>query len=242
MKKGLTLLIALLLFCLFIKTVSAQSHTPDKGKTNWEPRAKLVEIQSSLDGSMQKAYFYDSKSKKKKPLIIGLHSWSTDYQYKPDIEYLNESIDRDWVMIHPDYRGPNTTIDAGGSKKVIQDILDARDFAIKNANIDLSKIYLAGVSGGGHAALLMLANKPKKFDKVIAWVPITNLRKWYKWIKSSRPDLQYADNIEVLCGGNPLTNKTARLNCKKRSSIFKLRQNMKPDVHILPVIHYSHSS
>ena len=35
-------------------------------------------VKSSLDGTMQPSLFYKSASKEKRPLLVGLHTWSFD--------------------------------------------------------------------------------------------------------------------------------------------------------------------
>ena len=35
-------------------------------------------VRSTIDGSMQPSLFYKSESKDKRPLLVGLHTWSND--------------------------------------------------------------------------------------------------------------------------------------------------------------------
>ena len=51
-----------------------------KGKKYDAIKMKQEEIlvKSSLDGTMQSSLFYKSESKKKRPLLAGLHTWSHD--------------------------------------------------------------------------------------------------------------------------------------------------------------------
>ncbi|HTG65274.1 MAG TPA: hypothetical protein VL859_02750, partial [Flavobacterium sp.] len=80
---------------LFSQTDPAWDNT---SKSNWNDAFKKVEITSSLDGKMQNAYLYASKSKAKKPLIISLHTWSADYTQKDPLT--NEILARDWNYVH----------------------------------------------------------------------------------------------------------------------------------------------
>lgn len=227
-------MILITLILLLCSNVIAE--TPDIGSSTWGDEIRTVEITSSADRTKQKAYWYNSGSSEKKPLLIGLHSWSTDYTYSPDKKYADEAIKRDWVMIHPNFRGGNFNPEAGGSRIAMQDILDARKFALRNANIDKKRIYLVGVSGGGHMAMMMLGNYPKKFSKVTAWVGISDLNKWHEL----HQDGGYGANIRALCGGNPLTNRKARKECRKRSPLKYLNKKIKTKVHLFAGINDGH--
>lgn len=136
-----------------------------------------IKIPSSQYNHQQPAYFYKSKSHQAMPLVISLHTWSGDYQQD---DYMQEEIlKRDWNYIHPHFQGKNDTPNACLSDKVIADIDDAIDFAIENANVDVNKIYVIGVSGGGYAALGSFFKSRHKISMYSCWVPITDLKAWY---------------------------------------------------------------
>ncbi len=69
-----------------------------------------IRINSSKDGAAQPAIFYVPKgaaaedSGPRVPLLVFLHSWSTDY--KTAGPALEESQRRGWIFIAPDFRGP----------------------------------------------------------------------------------------------------------------------------------------
>ena len=139
-----------------LKKPFASSFTPfdDSRQTKWDADFKVVELKSSLDNSLQKAYFFKSKSAAPKPLVVSLHSWSGNYEQKDELAALSKTKDLNYI--HPDFRGVNWTKDACCSDLALADIDDAIDFAIKNSNVDLSRIYVIGSSGGGYATLATL--------------------------------------------------------------------------------------
>lgn len=72
-------------------------------KNGWSEEFDVVEIASHSDGYVHKAYFYPSKSKTPKPLVVSLHTWSGDYRQSDPIA--NLSLAKDLNYIHPDFRG-----------------------------------------------------------------------------------------------------------------------------------------
>ena len=123
----------------------------DTRNVNWDNEFNIVEIKSGIDENVQKAYFYTSKSNKPKPLIVSLHTWSGSYSQKDDLAKVCQ--EKDLNYIHPDFRGANWTKNACCSELAMNDIDEAITFAIDNSNVDTSKIFVIGVSGGGYATL-----------------------------------------------------------------------------------------
>jgi len=166
---------------------------------------QTVTIVSSMDGSEQKALFYfppESAPDQKGdpvPLLAQLHTWS--YSYIQCAEYPKA---KKWAMIAPDFRGPNNRPEACASKLAIQDVLDAVEYAQKNARIDESRIYLSGSSGGGYMALMMAAKAPKVWAGVSSWVPISDLAAW----RIHHGSGAYGKNMDAACGGAPGTPAT----------------------------------
>ncbi|WP_196781452.1 SGNH/GDSL hydrolase family protein [Flavobacterium sufflavum] len=173
---------------LFSQTDPAWDNT---SKSNWNDAFKKIEITSSLDGKMQNAFLYASKSKAKKPLIISLHTWSADYTQKDPLT--NEILARDWNYIHPDFRGTNNNAEAMASQYVIADIEDAIQYALKNTNSDPEDVHIVGVSGGGLATLAAYMNIKYPVKSFSAWAPISDLESWY-WESIGRKQ-KYAANI-----------------------------------------------
>lgn len=150
----------------------------DTRKVKWDKEFSVIKIKSSKDSTFQSAYFYQSKSKTRQPLIISLHTWSGDYtQVDPLAELIRQ---KDYNYIHPDFRGVNNKSIACCSEWVLSDIDDVIDYAIKSANIDTSNIYIIGVSGGGYATLASFMKLKHHVKKFSAWASITDLAAWYQ--------------------------------------------------------------
>lgn len=124
----------------------------------------------------QNAYFKKS-SVPNRPLIVRLHNWSSDYSSYDPISF--EAVKYDVNYIHPNFQGPNNNPNACGSDKVIKDIDNAIDFAVEQGHVDIDKIFILGVSGGGHAALMHFLKSSYKVNTYMAWVPVTDLEDWY---------------------------------------------------------------
>jgi dipeptidyl aminopeptidase/acylaminoacyl peptidase len=184
-----------------------------------------IAIVSSKDGSPQRAIFYvppgaaATAPGPKVPLVVFLHSWSTDY--KTVAPALEESKRRGWVFAGPNFRGPNETTEACASDLAVQDILDAVEHAKKQARVDPQRIYLVGSSGGGHMALLMATRARAVWSAVSTWVPITDLAAWYEFSKATGS--QYYRMMDQCMGGSPEAPERAA-EYRRRSSLFNLNQ------------------
>lgn len=165
----------------------------DSSESNWSPDFKLIKIKSPADEELQKAYFYKSKSAVPQPLIVSLHSWSWDYRQYDTLGILSK--EKDINYIHPDFRGQNWTKNACCSDLVISDIDAAIDYAIGQGNVDTSKIYVIGRSGGGYATISSFMKSKHRIRKFSAWVPLTDLVAWYEETRMRK--LYYAGNILV---------------------------------------------
>ena len=155
-------------------------------------------VQSTIDGSLQPSLFYKSESKEKRPLLVGLHTWSYD-RFNQINNMLPFAEKYDLNLLLPEFRGnnlgenPNCT-KACGSICAKNDIKDAIDYVVANENIDADNIFLLGLSGGGHMALLMAGFIPEYFKAIGAYVPITDLEKWAEQNESYRP------HVYACCG------------------------------------------
>jgi len=155
-------------------------------------------IKSTLDSTLQPSLFYKSDSIEKRPLLVGLHTWSFDRfnQIKIMLPYAEKY---DFNLLLPEFRGSNLDKNencklACGSIYAKQDIKDAIDYVIENENVDADNVFLLGLSGGGHMALLMAGFCPEYFKAIGAFVPITNLKKW------SLENENYRKHIFACCG------------------------------------------
>lgn len=234
----------------------ASAAEPDAGKpamspTALKPDAKAaqaaeaakhtVTIQSTRDGSPQKALFYVPPEARPggkgalAPLLVTLHTWSNGFDQC--VEYLPHAVERKWVMVAPDFRGRNDRPEACGSALAIQDVLDAVAYARAHARVDESRIYLVGVSGGGHMSLLMAAKAPQVWAGVSAWVPISDLAAWHA--ENVATNRGYAKSIEKACGGPPGPKTAAEY--RARSSIFHLAAAKGLPIDLNAGIHDGHT-
>lgn len=120
------------------------------------PTQTTLETVSKLDGETQPILCWAPSEAKSQPtpLFVFLHSWSSDYT-QDNTKWFTECVKHRWIWLHPNFRGINQSPKACGSKFARQDILDAIALARKTWNVDEERIYMAGVSGGGHMSLLM---------------------------------------------------------------------------------------
>ncbi|MBE6787225.1 MAG: alpha/beta fold hydrolase [Ruminococcaceae bacterium] len=200
-------------------------------------KQREILVKSSLDSVLQPSLFYKSESKEKRPLLVGLHTWSYDRFNQID-NMLPVAEKYKFNLLLPEFRGsnlksnPNCTL-ACGSEYAKQDIKDAIDYLLENEAIDKENIFLLGLSGGGHMALLMAGMCPEYFKAIGAYVPITNL---VDWVEENQ---NYAPHVLECC-----TNSTNEM--LKRSPISYLDNIAKANLKIFhgkkdPVVPVSHS-
>ena len=156
-------------------------------------------IQSSMDHTVQPSLFYKSENKGR-PLLVGLHTWSFNRFNQID-NMLPYAEKNDFNLLLPEFRGPNTKDNincknACGSELAKQDIKDAVDYIIKSEDIDEKNIFLLGLSGGGHMALLVSAMYPTLFKAVGAFVPVCDLKNWIE------KNDYYREHVNACCGGS----------------------------------------
>ena len=156
-------------------------------------------IKSTLDHSDQPSLFHFAGEGT--PLLVGLHTWSygRHNQVKNMLPYAEK---HGWSLLLPEFRGANKgknphCLEACGSPPAIRDILDAIDYVCEHYGVDAKRIFLLGLSGGGHMALLTAANAPERFLAVGAFVPITDMLAWHAYSDA------YRRHIEACLGGSP---------------------------------------
>lgn len=189
------------------------------------PALTEITISSTLDGTPQKSQYWapELARTQPRPLLVMLHSWSADYRQKAD-DWLKEAVARDWIFIHPNFRGPNNRPQACGSKLARQDVLDAIDDAVGRFKVDESRVYLAGTSGGGHMTMLMAAYYPQRFSAASAWVGIGDLADWHRFhVKNGKPG-RYAQMTANSCGGAPGSSTAVDAEYTARSPVFHLHR------------------
>lgn len=224
--------------CLLYLLSSAQvACTVANGE--WPTAVKEISYLSSADKTQQPALFYAPPQRKPQPLLVAMHSWSGDYKQDTSVVYARWCLTHNWAFIHPNFRGPNQRAEATGSELVIQDVLSAIEYAKQNAAVDESRIYLMGVSGGGHLALLLAGRAPEVWAGVSAWAPITDLTAWYH--ESKQAGRRYAENIVKSCGGIPAPGTAAEKECVKRSPLTYLVSANQVPIDINAGIHDGHT-
>jgi len=197
---------------------------------NQNRRAPLLikdSIFSTLDGNKQVFYYYTSTDKKKKPLIVQLHSWSYTADALQTIGLDTIAINHNYNYLFPNFRGINNHPKACCSEFVIADIDEAIDWAIQHMNVDKNRIYIIGYSGGGFATLAMYMKSRHKIKGFSAWAPISDLVAWYG--ESVERNNRYANEI-IRCLGT--TNTFDTVKAEGRSPLYwatpvKLRKNSK---------------
>lgn len=123
------------------------------------------------------AWYYKPKANETRPLLLSLHSWSGNAdQYDPLAALAQEA---GWHYIHPDFGGANTHPDACLSETALDGMDVAIDYALAQGGVDPQRIFVAGESGGGYAALGSYLKSQHTFAGVFAWVPITDLVAWH---------------------------------------------------------------
>ncbi|MEZ6129890.1 MAG: prolyl oligopeptidase family serine peptidase [Planctomycetaceae bacterium] len=218
--------------------LTAAMATADDGL----PELKEVTIRSSLDGTDQPARYWapGDAAERRTPLFVFLHSWSGDYKQN-NSRWHQEAVDRNWIYLHPNFRGVNQTPQACGSKLARQDILDAIDFASQQFQVDRSRIYLAGVSGGGHMAMLMAGHHPDRFTAVSAWVGISDLARWYEFhSQNGKPD-RYGQMIARSLNGVPGSSEAVDADYRDRSPLFHMHRVGKLPVDIAAGVNDGHT-
>lgn len=155
-------------------------------------------IKSTLDGTMQPSLFFRADSDEKRPLLVGLHTWSFD-RFNQINNMLPVCQQYNFNLLLPEFRGANLNSNpnccqACGSDLAKQDIKDAIDYLIEKDMVDADNIFLLGLSGGGHMALLMAGMCPAYFKAIGAYVPITDLEKWIE----ENPN--YREHVLACCG------------------------------------------
>lgn len=187
----------------------------------WQAEVREIQIPSTADQSPQPALTWSPTTEEARPLLVGLHTWSGDYKQAANGRvYAQWCMDQGWHFVYPNFRGPNSTPAAMGSDLAVQDVVDAVAHLQKGGRVDASRIYLIGVSGGGHMAMQMAGRHPEIWAGVSAWCGISDIAAWHaEHLKNGRPD-NYARHIELALGGAPTGNLLAE--AVKRSPLTHL--------------------
>jgi pimeloyl-ACP methyl ester carboxylesterase len=197
---------------------------------------------STLDGEVQPLFYWapEGATERPTPLFVFLHSWSSDYR-QDNTKWFAQAVKRGWIYVHPDFRGVNDKPAACGSRLARQDVLDSIDFICRKYRVDPQRIYLAGVSGGGHMSMLMAGHHPDRFSAVSAWVGIGNLSDWYRFhVRNGKPE-KYARMIQQSLGGVPGESAAADAEARDRSPVFHLASAVELPTSIYAGVEDGHS-
>jgi pimeloyl-ACP methyl ester carboxylesterase len=196
-------------------------------------KIRNIEYLSEKDGSMQPALVRGAEGDEARPLIVCLHTWSADIDKQVYYErYVNKCKEYNWHFIFPRFRGPNWLPEACGSDLVVSDLVCAVTYMKQNFNVDETKVFLVGGSGGGHASLLMAGRCPEIFTAISSWCPISDVKAWHGQVKAAKKNplgRSYDNHIEEACGGNPSENIEAAKQAEYRSPLTWL-ENAKDKV------------
>ena len=189
------------------------------------PPLQRTSTVSSLDGETQPILYWAPETATTTPttLFVFLHSWSSDYR-QDNSKWQAEAVRRGWIYLHPNFRGVNDSLNACGSRLARQDVIDAVHKAKQMFQVDHDRVYLAGVSGGGHMTMLMSGHHPEEFSAASAWVGISDMPQWYHFhVKDGQPQ-RYAKMILQCFGGPPGTSAEIDAQYRDRSPLFHMHR------------------
>jgi len=189
-----------------------------QGPSRWRRSIDGLEeltIPSTADGTEQPVFWLPPNGDPDQPVLVVLHSWSSQYTQHAGIPFAMWAQENGWAMIAPEFRGKNDDPDAVGSDLAVQDVADAIDFAVAQDGVDADRVFVVGYSGGGMMALLVAGRHPDKVSAVSAWGPPHDLAMFYDY--SARNGLGYWSHIGTACGGDPRTAGPAQDECATRS-------------------------
>ncbi len=207
--------------CLFLFTAMAlPGREAAGGVKGWPAEVEKVSIPGDAGGQEQPALFWKAPGAGKAPLLVGLHTWSSDYrQAGSSLPYLQWCRQEGWHFIHPNFGGPNYTPGAMGSDAAVAGVARAVAWARQQADVDAERIYLIGVSGGGHMALLMAGRHPELWAGVSAWCGISDIAQWHADCRAAARFGRYADDIEKALGGAPDADPEKAADARQRSPV-----------------------
>ena len=206
-----------------INTIREFSGYTSRGIGRWERSVSGVEdirIPSTADGSEQPALWVPPRGDGDRPLLVILHSWSSNYLQHAGIPYAMWAEENGWAVIAPNFRGRNDDVESTGSELAVQDVVDAIDFGVAQDGVDSNRVYAVGYSGGGMMSLLIAGRHPDKVTAVAAWGPPYDLIDFYD--ESAATGRHYAGDLWRACGGDPRDGGAAEEECLRRSPMTYL--------------------
>jgi pimeloyl-ACP methyl ester carboxylesterase len=179
-----------------------------------------IEVRSTSDGFLERCLFWRAPGSGPRPLLVGLHTWSSDRHNQADA-MLPLAKRNAWHLLLPECRGPNLVENprasqACASRLAMQDVVDAIESVAAANAVDRKSIFLLGVSGGGHMAMMMAGYRPMLWRSVGAFCGIADLESWH------RENPSYSKHIAACCGGAP--SDRTRAEYRARSPITHVNE------------------
>ena len=125
-----------------VKHAAQTSQWDDTSAARWSADFTMVDIPSKVDSRPQKAYLYQA-TEPGRPLIVSLHTWSGDYRQADPLAA--EAKARNYNYIHPDFQGANTRPEAMGSERVVKNLQEAIEYAVRATGADAKEVHVIGV-------------------------------------------------------------------------------------------------
>jgi len=225
--------------CLSVITALLLAISFLEGRPLLAAKRMKVKVKSSVDATFQPVYVilpgnYDDDDSLR-PLVVSLHTWSGNVEQRNKlIEVLANQ--RGWIYLFPNFRGANNQPQACGSTIAQQDILDALQYAKNEFRVDHSRVYLTGVSGGGHMTMLMVGHHPEPWAAASAWVGISDLAAWHQKHAKGK----YGEMMRNCCGGSPNDSAAIAEQYKLRSPLTFLARAKKVPLDIAAGVHDGH--
>lgn len=194
---------------------------------------------STYDQTEQPAKLFPSPEPGPQPLLVLLHTWSTSIDSMDPDEWVTAARSRGWHVVYANYRGPNKNPEACASPASRQDVLDAANAAKAKLEVDPARVYLAGVSGGGHMAMTMAAYHPNEFAAISAWVGISDIGAWHGETMASGRG--YWKDVEACVGGAPGSSAEVDAEIRARSPLFHLGNATTVPLDLNAGIHDGHT-
>lgn len=206
-----------------INLISEFAGFTSRGMYRWQqyvPEIEDVRITSTADGTEQPALWLPPDGDGERPLLVILHSWSSNYVQHAGIPYAMWAQENGWAVIAPNFRGRNSGPEQIGSEAAVQDAVDAIDFAVAQGGVDPGRVFVVGYSGGGMMGLLLAGRHPDKVTAVAAWGAVFDLAAFYA--RSRSAGRHYGWEISSACGGDPRVEGPAQDECLLRSPMTYL--------------------